>query len=366
MQKRVADPPVTPNESSPMTAKPLLGDRFRGSGDEDPAYFRQLGVLSHRISASGLKGRHPRLRLTSGSATGHPDHLKPDQRPASAFKGKKILPSPTMSAGRIYKDRGAPTASTSTIPCPDRKMGVTLSDPREDPLHHPPASRISILLAPMFRRAGLFIKPQRWPARRDLLRATSAASGRHYKHSYVLALVGPTAMADMINIFKEDGSFVGGPGARAKKAVGSAPSSTTTSARRPAAKGPSCRFLVPSTSTSARTLDVGPGPTPPAVRGRFQVGPRSRHPSFIPALFIRRSICENRARISRRPPPHEAPGRDAPRPPGRFRRQTGRTSSSRTDVRKIEGLLRGARRPGAASTFGFGHLQGSAARRHAI
>lgn len=162
-------------------------------GDEEPAYFGSW-VLSHRIPRQ-LKDDILACDYVWFSH-GHPDHLNPTS--IERFKGKKILLADHVGS-RIYKDL-TPGGFNVTI-LPDRQW-VTLSD---NVKIHCITTRIqdSILLVDVGGRLFINLNDA---GTRDCSRYIRSIA-RHYKHAYVLALSG-YGDADMINIFKEDGTFV--------------------------------------------------------------------------------------------------------------------------------------------------------------
>jgi hypothetical protein len=162
-------------------------------GDEEPAYFGSW-VLSHRIPRQ-LKDDILACDYVWFSH-GHPDHLNPTS--IERFKGKKILLADHVGS-RIYKDL-TPGGFNVTI-LPDRQW-VTLSD---NVKIHCITTRIqdSILLVDVGGRLFINLNDA---GTRDCSRYIRSIT-RHYKHAYVLALSG-YGDADMINIFKEDGTFV--------------------------------------------------------------------------------------------------------------------------------------------------------------
>jgi hypothetical protein len=172
-------------------------------GDEDPAYFGSW-VLSHRIPQP-LKDDILACDYIWFSH-GHPDHLNPTS--IERFKGKKILLADHVGS-RIYKDV-SPSFDVTILP--DRQW-VTLSDHVR--IHCITTSiQDSILLLEVGGRLFIDLNDA---GVRDCSRYIRSIS-RHYTHSYVLALSG-YGDADMINIFKEDGSFVV-PRAARKPSVG--------------------------------------------------------------------------------------------------------------------------------------------------
>ncbi len=162
-------------------------------GDEEPAYFGSW-VLSHRIPQA-LKDDIAACDYIWFSH-GHPDHLNPTS--VERFKGKKILLADHVGS-RIYKDL-SPNGFDVTI-LPDRQW-VTLTDKVRI---HCITTRIqdSILLVDVGGRLFINLNDA---GTRDCSRYIRSIS-RHYQHSYVLALSG-YGDADMINIYREDGSFV--------------------------------------------------------------------------------------------------------------------------------------------------------------
>ncbi|MBI2740184.1 MAG: MBL fold metallo-hydrolase [Rhodospirillales bacterium] len=162
-------------------------------GDEEPAYFGSW-VLSHQIPRQ-LKDDILACDYVWFSH-GHPDHLNPTS--VERFKGKKILLADHVG-GRIYKDL-TPGGFDVTI-LPDRQW-VKLSD---NVKIHCITTRIqdSILLVDVGGRLFINLNDA---GTRDCSRYIRSIT-RHYKHSYVLALSG-YGDADMINIFREDGTFV--------------------------------------------------------------------------------------------------------------------------------------------------------------
>ena len=162
-------------------------------GDEEPAYFGSW-VLSHQIPRQ-LKDDILACEYVWFSH-GHPDHLNPTS--VERFKGKKILLADHVGS-RIHKDL-TPGGFDVTV-LPDRQW-VTLSD---NVKIHCITTRIqdSILLVDVGGRLFINLNDA---GTRDCSRYIRSIT-RHYKHSYVLALSG-YGDADMINIFKEDGTFV--------------------------------------------------------------------------------------------------------------------------------------------------------------
>jgi L-ascorbate metabolism protein UlaG (beta-lactamase superfamily) len=289
-------------------------------GDEDPAYFGSW-VLSHRIPQR-LKDDILACNYIWFSH-GHPDHLNPTS--VERFKGKKILLADHVGS-RIYKDV-APNGFDVTI-LPDRKW-VTLSDHVK--IHCITTSiQDSILLLDVGGR--LFINLNDAGAR-DCSRYIRSIS-RHYKHSYVLALSG-YGDADMINIFKEDGSFVV-PRAAKKPSVGAQLNNLS--------KATGARAVVPFSSFHQYQREDSmwaQAYTTPFEA--FQVG-LDPGIEFIPPFS---SIdCETGAIET---PPHEALA-VTPRPPGDF----GDNWSDQlepADVRKIEDYF--VRKEPVRKHFGF-------------
>jgi hypothetical protein len=162
-------------------------------GDEEPAYFGSW-VLSHHIPRE-LKDDILNCDYVWFSH-GHPDHLNPTS--IERFKGKRILLADHVGS-RIYKDL-TPGGFNVTI-LPDRQW-VTLS---ANVKIHCITTRIqdSILLIDVGGRLFINLNDA---GTRDCSRYIRSIT-RHYKHAYVLALSG-YGDADMINIFKEDGTFV--------------------------------------------------------------------------------------------------------------------------------------------------------------
>lgn len=162
-------------------------------GDEEPAYFGSW-VLSHRIPQS-VKSDLLACEYVWFSH-GHPDHLNPTS--IERFKDKKILLADHVGS-RIYNDL-APGGFNVTI-LPDRQW-VKLSD---NVRVHSITTRIqdSVLLIEVAGRLFINLNDA---GTRDCSRYIRNIA-RHYKYSYALALSG-YGDADMINIFKEDGTFV--------------------------------------------------------------------------------------------------------------------------------------------------------------
>jgi hypothetical protein len=162
-------------------------------GDEEPAYFGSW-MLSHKIPEP-LKQDILKCEYVWFSH-GHPDHLNPTS--LERFKSAKIL-LPDHVNGRIFKDLSGMGYNVSILP--DRKW-VQLS----------PGIRIqsittliqdSVLLLDVCGK--LFINLNDAGVR-DCARYIQKVS-KSYRHSYVLALSG-YGDADMINLYREDGSFI--------------------------------------------------------------------------------------------------------------------------------------------------------------
>ena len=173
-------------------------------GDEEPAYFGSW-VLSHRIPAQ-LKEDIAKCEFVWFSH-GHPDHLNPTS--LERFRSKKIL-LPDHVGSRILKDL-TPGGYNVTV-LPDRKW-VSLSD---NIRVHCITTQIQDAVLLLDVGGKLFIDLND-TGMRDCVRHIRGIS-RHFRDSFVLPLSG-YGDADMINFFKEDGSFVV-PRAARKPSVG--------------------------------------------------------------------------------------------------------------------------------------------------
>jgi hypothetical protein len=173
-------------------------------GDEEPAYFGSW-VLSHTIPRE-LKQDIYKAEYVWFSH-GHPDHLNPTS--LERFRGKKIL-LPDHVNSRILKDISALGYRVSVLP--DRKW-VGLS-PNIRVQCITTVVQDSILLLDVCGK--LFINLNDAGVR-DCARYIRSVSAS-YSHSYVMALSG-YGDADMINLYKDDGSFIT-PRAASKPAPG--------------------------------------------------------------------------------------------------------------------------------------------------
>jgi hypothetical protein len=173
-------------------------------GDEEPAYFGSW-VLSHTI-AQDLKQDIQSCEYVWFSH-GHPDHLNPTS--LERFRGKKIL-LPDHVNSRILKDISALGYQVSVLP--DRKW-VQLS-PNIKVQCITTVIQDAILLLDVSGKLFINLNDAGVRDCARYIRSVSAA----YAHSYVMALSG-YGDADMINLYKDDGSFIT-PRAASKPAPG--------------------------------------------------------------------------------------------------------------------------------------------------
>lgn len=173
-------------------------------GDEEPAYFGSW-VLSHTIPRE-LKQDIQSCEYVWFSH-GHPDHLNPTS--LERFRGHKIL-LPDHVNSRIFKDVSALGYNVSVLP--DRRW-VGLS-PNIKVQCITTLIQDAILLLDVSGK--LFINLNDAGVRDCARYIRSVSAG--YAHSYVMALSG-YGDADMINLYREDGSFIA-PRAASKPAPG--------------------------------------------------------------------------------------------------------------------------------------------------
>jgi len=162
-------------------------------GDEEAAYFGSW-VLSHVIPRE-LKQDIYQAEYVWFSH-GHPDHLNPIS--LERFRGRKIL-LPDHVNSRILKDISALGYQVSVLP--DRKW-VSLS-PNLRIQSITTVIQDSILLLDLCGK--LFINLNDAGVRDCARYIRSVCAG--YRHSYLMALSG-YGDADMINLYKDDGSFI--------------------------------------------------------------------------------------------------------------------------------------------------------------
>jgi len=173
-------------------------------GDEEPAYFGSW-VLSHTIPRE-LKEDIYKAEYVWFSH-GHPDHLNPTS--LERFRGNRIL-LPDHVNSRILKDVSALGYRVSVLP--DRKW-VGLS-PNIKVQCITTVVQDAILLLDVCGKLFINLNDAGVRDCARYIRSVSAA----YSHSYVMALSG-YGDADMINLYKDDGSFIT-PRAASKPAPG--------------------------------------------------------------------------------------------------------------------------------------------------